>query len=64
MVRKFKCCNFYDTSFSVSWHHLLRRNPFIVRNKIPQSILGADGIRKMTLRNLRNEALNGEDFDH
>jgi hypothetical protein len=24
----------------------------------------ADGIRKMTLRNLWNEALNGEDFDH
>ncbi|MEP7319166.1 MAG: hypothetical protein ABI921_10500 [Panacibacter sp.] len=24
---------------------------------------GVSGIRKMTLRNLRNEALSGEDFD-
>jgi len=39
-------------------------NHFIVRNNIQQRILRADGIRKMTLRNLRNEALNGEDFDH
>jgi hypothetical protein len=24
---------FYDTSFRISWHHLLRRHPFTVRGE-------------------------------
>jgi len=32
----FKILNFFDASFSFSWHHLLRRNPFIVLNAMHQ----------------------------